>query len=162
MILNAVAFFIITLTIFAGCTDSNQPANPSQAMDTPIITPTVWSSVNGTTWWKDNDWAGETYVFYTDNHGAKKCIRQINGSGVYVTWREFVDLEIIGGTTVRINNLVYELKNDRLISEGTAMNLHSKTPLVYNRTCGPLDMEFVKGDGFVVENIDRECEGEKR
>lgn len=157
-----ILFFTITLMLLTACTNSDQQTDSIQPVDNQKSTSTIWSSINETTWWKDNGWAGETYVFYTDNQNAKKCIHQIEGSGVYITSRRFVDFEIIDDNKIKIENAIYSLSDNKLISEDTTLTLHSKEPLVYNHMCGPIDIESVKSNEFVVEDIDQECENQKR
>lgn len=117
----------------------------------------IWSSIDETTWWKDNNWTGETYVFYTNNHGTRKCIHQIQGSGVYITSRKFIDFEIISNDEIKIEGNIYKLKEGKLTSKEAILTLYSNKPLINNRSCGPIDMNMVKSDEFIAEDIDKEC-----
>lgn len=152
-----ILFFTIILALLTGCTKTEQQTNSTETVDNQRSTSTIWSSINETTWWKDNGWAGETYVFYTDNHNTKKCIHQTEGSGFYITSRRFVDFKIIDDNKIKIEDIIYNLNDDELVSEDTTLTFFSNKPLVFNQRCGPIDMEFVKSDEFVVENIEQEC-----
>ena len=105
--------------------------------------------------------AGESYVFYIDNNGIKKCIHQVHGSGVYVISRRFVDFEIIDDRNIKFENEVYRLNDDKFVSKNSTLSLHDTKALVYNRI-GLLDMDIVKSNEFVVKDIDKSYNNQKR
>ncbi|MCD4670276.1 MAG: hypothetical protein K8S14_07510 [Actinomycetia bacterium] len=154
-----IIFFIIVL--LTGCAIDNQQTNSSQTASTEKSTSGLWTTINETTWWCDNNWAGETYVFYADNNGLKKCIYQVMGSGVYIVSREFVDFKIINDNEIQIGDIVYKLNKDKLVSKKITLTLHSDKPLIYNRM-GQIDIEIAKSDEFVVEDIDKQYEDQKK
>lgn len=113
----------------------------------------LWKKINETTWWYDNKWAGESYIFYEDNHGFKKCIHQVMGSGIYIVSREFVDFEIIDEYKIKIANTLYTLVDNAFISEKNTLTLYANKPLVYDRK-GLMDIDKVKSDEFIVGKIE--------
>lgn len=159
--MKKVILLSLATLLLAGCIPNEQQTNSLQIADMEKSTNGIWSSIDETTWWRDNNWAGETYIFYTDNHGAKKCIHQIQGSGVYITSRRFVDFEIINDNEIKIENISYKLNGDKLVSDELTLTLYSDKPLIYNRT-EPVTIEIVKSDEFVVEDIDKQYEDQKR
>ncbi len=156
-----ILLYTIILVSFAGCTNNKQQTNSISTMNDQKSTNTIWSSINETTWFKENGWTGETFVFYTDNHNVKKCIQQGLGSGVTVTSRRFVDLEIIDSDKIKIEGIVYKLEGKNLVSDNISLTLFSSGPVVLSNTCGVIDIEFVKSDEFVVENLYKGCNQKK-
>lgn len=113
----------------------------------------IWSEINETTWYEENGWAGQSYVFYEDSLSAKRCIFQIHGSGVYVVARDFIEIELVGINKIKIGDNVYELKDSSLVADSSALALFSNEPLVYDRL-KPLNIAFVKSSRFNVHDID--------
>ena len=113
----------------------------------------IWSKINETTWFQDNGFAGQSYVFFEDSLGRKRCIFQLHGSGFYVVFRDYADFEIIGSRIIKINNTEYTLHESFLVSDSGTMRLFSHKPLVYNRM-GLVDINLVKSNNFKVRDID--------
>ncbi|HEX2919673.1 MAG TPA: hypothetical protein VHO50_00770 [Bacteroidales bacterium] len=141
------AVFLIFIT-FETVSYCQIPANQKS-----ISISSLWSKINETTWFQDNGFAGQSYVFYEDHLGKKRCIYQLHGSGLYVVIRDCTDFEIIDSLRIRINNAEFTLQESYLVSDSGTMRLYSKTPLVYNRT-GLIDIDLVKSNDFKVRDID--------
>jgi hypothetical protein len=105
----------------------------------------LWEKLRDTTWQHDNGWAGEGYVFYQNNHGSMKCIRQLYGSGVYVASSSFVKITIIDEDHIQIDNKLFELKvDDKLVaSDGDKLSLSSKQPSVFG-SHGQVDIDLLR------------------
>ncbi len=114
----------------------------------------LWNYLNDTTWIDDSTFAGDTYVFYEDNEGLRRCIHQVHGSGVDIIEREYVEIEVINPDKLKINDELYEHKNDEFKSGDNVIRKFSDEPIVYNRI-GRLDMSIVKSSEFEVDNIDK-------
>ena len=143
------------LIILVGCKNQQVEENTEKISFEKENVNTVWDVVNEKTWYKDNN---ENFIFYTDNKNVKRCIKEISGFGVYTIARGFVDIEIIDNKKIKIENVIYELKDKDLVSENSTLTIISNEPIIMNRLCGPLDIEKVKSGDFVVENIDESCE----
>ncbi len=148
----------LAVAMLAGCVDDERLNDSSQMGEVEQSVITVWESINETTWYKTDDWTGETYVFYTDHNGDKKAIHQYNGSGVRITSREWIDFEVIDEKAIKIGLDIYELNEGDLVSETSTLTLYAEEPLIYNMACGPIDMEIVKSDEFIVEDILQQCD----
>jgi hypothetical protein len=113
----------------------------------------IWSEINETTWFEENGWAGQSYVFYEDSLGNKRCIFQIHGSGVYVVSRDFIEIQLVGIRMIKIGDNVYELGDSSMVAGSSALALFSNEPLVYDRL-KPVNIALVKSSRFNVRNID--------
>jgi len=112
----------------------------------------IWSEINESTWFQDNGFAGQSYVFYEDSLGLKRCVFQVHGSGFYVVFRDYVDMEITTDEKIIIGNAKYTLRESFLVSDSAVLKLFTKKPLIFNRT-EIVDMEFVRSSRFDVRNI---------
>ncbi len=84
-------------------------------------TDTLWDKLNNTFWDTDGSrtergFAGESYAFLVDVEAKRRCLRVINGSGVEFVQSEYVNFEITGPDTIKIENEVFTLKNNELTS----------------------------------------------
>ncbi|MDD3794077.1 MAG: hypothetical protein PHI37_04645 [Candidatus Gracilibacteria bacterium] len=141
------------LLVLVGCSINNKIT-----IDGDILSSSIWDNLNNTTWSYDNGWAGETYVFYSDNNGNKKCINQVHGSGVPIVSRKYIHISLNDDDTIKLGDEIFSFQNNELISENKKLTLSENKPLVFNHMCGPIDMEIVKSDDFDIENIDVDCE----
>lgn len=54
----------------------------------------LWQILDNSTWYYDNNWAGESLVFYTTITGRKQAVWQVHGSGVCVALSTVFDVKI--------------------------------------------------------------------
>jgi hypothetical protein len=143
-----IFLIILIMFIFASCTNNDQSKNSSQIIRGIPPRVDLWKLINETTWNDASDNA--LYVFYTDNHGDKKCIYQLMGNGMDIILRKSIDFEIVNESKLKIKNDIYTLNGKNLISENKTLVLWKNEPLIYDKM-GQIDMEIVKSDKFFVD-----------
>ena len=134
----------VTLLVISliGCENTREPG---------II---MWNNLKDTTWKKDNGWAGESYVFYEDDSGTKKCIHQIHGSGLNIVSRNYSDIQIVDSKKIVLDSVVFEYKELNLLSDKVKLVLEAREPLVSKRLVGTFDMAVVRKINFDPQNLD--------
>ncbi len=65
----------------------------------------LFQSINNKTWFETEEFAGASIVFYETATKLKKAIRQIQGSGVYITSSEIYDVKLDGNKLILFNGL---------------------------------------------------------
>lgn len=65
----------------------------------------LFQSVNNKTWIEGDGFTGSSIIFYETDTKLKKAIRQLQGSGVYITSSEIYDVEVDGNKLILFNGL---------------------------------------------------------
>ncbi|MBN1374069.1 hypothetical protein JW962_01925 [Candidatus Dojkabacteria bacterium] len=108
----------------------------------------IWHTLQDTTWSMDDGWAGTLYIFYKDNDGNPRCIRQVEGSGLYVINSSFVNLEVTDEDSIKIGWKEYRLVNNtKLVSQNNELKLLANEPIVYSRLY-KIPMDIVRDPDF--------------
>lgn len=141
-ITSIVIMLLLVLTAYCQSSSSDSSGTVS-----------IWSEIKETTWFEDNGWAGQSYVFYEDSLSTKRCIFQILGSGVYVVARDFIEIQLVGSSKIKIGDNVYELRESSLVADSSALTFFHNEPLVYDRL-KQVDIAFVRSSKFNVRDID--------
>lgn len=123
---------------------------PSLDISQRIEQKILWEKIVDTTWWKNDGWAGESFVFYEDYKGDKKCIYQKHGSGVYIIGRKFCKFDLIDEEVIKIDGQTYQLNRNMSENDWEINNviyLREENPVVYWRL-GIENMEYVRSKEF--------------
>lgn len=131
-------------------------ASPESLGSNDPSSPDLWETLSETTWKYDQGFSAESFIFYTDNLGNRKCIHQVFGSGCLVVGREYVEVEFLYNDLVRIDGVVFKfMRNNLMVSNSRNLILESRSPQVgWQR--GGVDMEKVRSEGFDIHDITRE------
>jgi len=127
----------------------------------------LWQLIDKTTWFYNDNWAGQSLVFYQNYSGHKMALWQILGSGVYVTLSWLFDVEIqenriiLTQVILPYRNLVhrsqmifiYNKGSDKIVSEDSMvkLTLFSSKAITLNRR-GEDILEQLKKENY--DNID--------
>lgn len=151
-------FILLLIVLAAGSIVVVSVSHPGKKTTiTPENTNTtkdVWSEIVNTTYRKDDNFAGEGYVFFEDTKGVKRVIHQKYGSGVYVVSSDYPGIAVVDANRIQINDDVYEYRDGKLISGTTTLTLGDRKPVVYSRS-GPVDIEIVKSESFDIQTLSK-------
>ncbi len=141
-------FIILSLLVAGTSANLEYKTTPCQDPSSPDL----WEILSETTWKYDKG-STESYGFYTDNQGKRKCIHQIFGSGFLVIGREYVEVEFLYNDLVRIDGIVFKyMNNSLLVSDSRNLLLASRSPEVGWRR-GGVDMNKVRSEEFDVADV---------
>lgn len=142
--------FLLLSLLFSG-TSANLEYKTAPSHD--LSSPDLWEKISETTWKYDGGFSKESYAFFTDNQGNRKCIHQVFGSGFLVLEREYVAVEFLPNNLVRIDGIVFKfMKYDLMVSISSNLILESRSPQV-GWQLGWVDMEKVRSEEFDVADV---------